>query len=580
MTTGSPSPAVKGARTPRGAWQGFNRADVIAGITVAAVTVPSALSYAVIIGVDPIIGLYTVPIALVAYALVGSSRLLVVGPDAALSVLAASTIARATTDQADRVSALIVLTMMVGGLFLLARALRMGWLADLVPDPVMNGFVQGLAFITIVGQIPTLLGYKASGAHFWAQTWNTITGLSQIQPTTAALGVGSLVALFVLPRLSRRLPWPLLVLAGSMVAVAALGLGNNPVPVVAEPTGGFITLHLPTGLTASQWGAMFPGAVAIVVVGFTESMAAAKSSANATGERLRPNDELAGLGLSNIGSGLCGGYVVTGALSKTSVAVASGGRTQLTNVVAAIGALIALLALRPIFTDIASTVLAALIIYAMAMTVRRRYFTDLSKISRLELVVSALTFLGVLSFGVLPGVVVGVALSMVILINLLGRPYGTRLGRSEAGQWFEYADYPDDERPDDALPPSLWIYQQESPVVFLNARRTTDVLRDQAAACPDRSVMVLTAQSVTSLDSTGIDAIVTLSQELAQRNIEVWFVRPNRHLDGGIIDRSDQIQDRIHLRGFDTLEEAVAAFEARSAAGEGSDARSEGHQPG
>ena len=197
------------------------RGDAVAGATVAAVLIPSALSYAAIVGVEPIVGLYTVPFALVAYAIFGGSRLLVVGPDAALSVLAASTIAGVATGD-DYLEVMLALSLLAGGVFVLFWILRMGWVADLVPDPVLKGFIQGRVWVTILGQVPALLGVtpEEDFPDFWRDLVQLVKVLGDIQTETALLGVGGLAVLVVLKRFAPKVPGSLVVLIGSMVVVA------------------------------------------------------------------------------------------------------------------------------------------------------------------------------------------------------------------------------------------------------------------------------------------------------------------------------------------------------------------------
>ena len=282
--------------------------DAVSGLTVAAVLIPSALSYAAIVGVEPIVGLYTVPLALVAYAILGGSRLLVVGPDAALSVLAATTIAGVATGD-DYLEVMLALSLMVGGIFFIFWLLRMGWVADLVPDPVLKGFIQGLVWVTILGQVPALLGVSPEQdfRDFWRDFAELVAVLDDQQAETALLGVGCLVALILLKRFVPKVPGSLVVLVGSMVIVGVASLADAGVAVVGEPEGGFFDFGVPRSLTGDQWVDLVPGAIAIAVLGFTESMGAAKSAAQHTGERLDPDKELLALGASNIGSGLSGG---------------------------------------------------------------------------------------------------------------------------------------------------------------------------------------------------------------------------------------------------------------------------------
>jgi SulP family sulfate permease len=530
------------------------KGDLIAGITVSAVLIPSALAYAGIVGVEPIVGLYTVPLALVAYAIFGGSRLLVVGPDAAISVLAATTIAGVAGGD-DYLDAMIALSLIVGAIYVVFALLKMGWVADLVPEPVLRGFIQGLVWVTILGQVPSLLGVELIDApsDFWRKAVAIAREVGNLQTETAVLGVGSLLVLFLLRRWAPRIPGALVVLAGTLMLVGGLGLANDGVAVVGEPSGGLFGFGLPTGLTASQLVGLLPGALAIVVLGFTESIGAASSAAQKTGERLDADQELMALGASNVAAGVSGGYVVAGALSKTSVAISSGGRTQVGNLFAALLAVLATLVLRPLFEDLAQTVLAALIIFAMAGMLNVGYFRRLWHIRRREFLLALAAFLGVLTFGVLPGVMIGVILALVLLVEDISRPPSNVLGRTPDGTWHNpeivVAAKPVE---------GLVVWRQEAPIIFLNARVTADRLRRLATEGVE--VIVADASAVSAIDSTGFGALVTARGDLRSAGVELWVVNPSirKHLER---ERVAKVLGVDLPRVYESVGDAVAEFE-------------------
>lgn len=557
MSLAPPKPEV-----PISGWLGsyqrtWLRTDLLAGASVWAVLIPSALAYAGIVGVDPIVGLYTVPLALFGYAVFGGSRLLVVGPDAAISVLAASTIAGVATGD-DYLELTIALSLIVGAAYVVLFLLRMGWVADLVPDPVLKGFIQGLVWVTILDQMPKLFGVKLEDAHdgFWRRTIDVARELGDVQTETAVLGIVSLVALFGLKRAFPKLPGPLIVLGVAVLAVAALGLMDDGVAVVGEPDGALFDFGLPSGIDFDQYADLIPGAIAIVVLGFTESMGAAKAAAQKTGEQLDPNQELLALGASNLGASLSGGYVVTGALSKTSVAIASGGRTQVGNLFAAALGVLTILVLRPLFDSLALTVLAAIVIFAMSGMIDVSYFRLLWKLSPTEFLLALVAFVGVLTVGVLAGVVVAVVLSLVLLVHQIGDPPSSVLGRTPSGVWYDV-----DERDDAVQLAGLLVWRQEAPLVFLNARRLSDRLR--ALITPDVEVLVVDATVVSGVDTTGLTASMALGADLRAQGVEVWIVHP-------LARTWDRAEQQVTAAGrslpplFETMDEAAHAFEQRT----------------
>lgn len=532
------------------------RTDLLAGATVWAVLIPSALAYAGIVGVDPIVGLYTVPLALLGYAVFGGSRLLVVGPDAAISVLAASTIAGVATGD-DYLELSIALSLLVGVIYLGLRLLRMGWVADLVPDPVLKGFIQGLVWVTILDQIPKLVGTPTDGfrSGFWRRSIDVVKALDDLQAETAVLGVVSLVALFALRRIAPGLPGPLFVLAASLVAVAVFQLGDEGVSVVGEPDGALFDLGFPSGLDFAQYLDLIPGALAIVVLGFTESMGAAKAAALKTGERLDPNQELLAVGVSNLGAGISGGFVVAGALSKTSVAIASGGRSQVGNLFAGILGVVTVIVLRPLFESLALAVLAAIVVFAMSGMIDASYFRLLWQLSRVEFLVALVAFLGVLSVGVLQGVVVAVVLSLALLVRSIGDPPSSVLGRTPSGSWHAV-----DERDDARQIDGMLVWRQEAPLVFLNARRLSDRVR--TLVTEDLEVLVVDSSVVSGVDTTGMAAFMALTIELRESGTEVWVVNPLARTWARAEQHAAAAGNELP-RLFESLDDVVATFENR-----------------
>ncbi len=520
------------------------RGDLLAGATVWAVLIPSALAYAGIVGVDPVVGLYTVPLALVAYAVFGGSRLLVVGPDAAISVLAAATVASVVAGD-EYLELTVALALISGVIYLVFAALRMGWIADLIPDPVIKGFIEGLVWVTIIDQVPKLLGVSIDGDGFFEKLIDVIDALPDSHAETAVLGVACLVALVALRRFGRRLPGPLIVLVAAIVVVGVLGLDDEGVAVVGETSGALDGIGPPTGLGADDLVALVPGALAIVVLGFTESLGAAKRAAERTGERIDPDQELIGLGMSNLGAGLSGGYVVTGALSKTAVAIDADGKSQVANLFAGVLGVLTILFLLPFFEDLADSALAAIVIVAMSGLSDFGYFRSLWRIRRLELVVGLAAFAGVLSIGVLAGVVIGVLLSLIILVDHIGRPPTAVLGRTPDGS---FVDMGLDETAERIT--GMLIWRQDAPLVFLNARRLSTELHNLTDGRDDLRVVVIDCSAMAEIDTTATSAFEAVHRDLATRGIELWV---------------SGIRDRNWHRVVVALEEAGAPHPPRFA---------------
>src|SRR3954468_6063307 len=302
--------------------------DALAGVALWAVMVPEAMAYAGIVGVPPIMGLYTIVPALLAYALLGTSRQLVVGPDNGTGLISAVTVgAIATQGTAEFNSLTSTLAVLIGLFFFSFGVMRMGWVASFIPTPVMRGFIEGLVYVTIIGQVPHLLGISGASGSFFTKLWHVLQHLSDVSLAPVLTGLLSLSAMLLLRYLAPAIPAALVVMATATIVIGLLG---------GEATGVHVAGHLPSGLPhltlpnldISTLSELVPGALAIVLVGYAEALGAAKAAALQSGGEIDPNQELIAHGPANILSGLFGGFLAVGSLSKTSVAISAGARTQ------------------------------------------------------------------------------------------------------------------------------------------------------------------------------------------------------------------------------------------------------------
>ena len=358
--------------------------DFLAGLAVWAVMVPEAMAYAGIVGVPPIMGLYTIVPPLVAYAALGTSRVLVVGPDTATGLISALTvgaIAMPGTASFDTLTS--TLAILIGVLFLLFGALRMGWVAAFIPTPVMRGFIEGLVCVTIVGQVPHLLGIAGTSGNFFRKLGFVLQHLPDASLAPVVTGVLSLAAMQLLRRLAPRVPAALVVATAATIIVGLLGGEAAGVSVVGDLPSGLPHLVLPN-LDHATVQQLLPGALAIALVGYAEALGGAKAAAMQGGGDIDPNQELIAHGPANILSGLFGGFLVVGSLSKTSVAMAAGARTQLANLIAAVFCFLTLVLLTPLFRGMPHPALAAIVIAAMLHLSQPGYLRNLLARNRLE----------------------------------------------------------------------------------------------------------------------------------------------------------------------------------------------------
>jgi high affinity sulfate transporter 1 len=495
------------------------------------------MAYAGIVGVPPIMGLYTIVPPLIAYALLGTSRLLVVGPDTATGLISALTVgaiaAQATAEFNTLTSTIAIL---IGAFFLLFGALRMGWVAAFIPTPVMRGFIEGLVCVTIIGQVPHLLGIEGTSGNFFAKLWSVVEHLPDASLAPVLTGLLSLVAMLLLRHLAPRVPAALVVAVVATILVGLLGGETAGVSVVGELPSGLPHLVLPNLDPAILWE-LAPGALAIVLVGYAEALGGAKAAAMQGGGDIDPNQELIAHGPANILSGLFGGFLVVGSLSKTSVAMAAGARTQLANLVAAVFCFLTLVFLTPLFRGMPHPALAAIVIAAMLHLSKPEYLRDLLARSRWEFVLAAIVIAGELALGVPHGIVLGVALSLLMLIYRTSHPQGAVLGQLPGTE-----AYRDIRRHPEAITfPGLLIWRVGGDLFFASIGHLDQGLKAALAAShPLAKHVLLDADSVNFVDTTGCDAALSTIKELQSQSITFAFARVR-----------DEVRERMRLAGIE-----------------------------
>ncbi|MFD8141524.1 SulP family inorganic anion transporter [Streptomyces sp. NPDC059708] len=513
--------AFRGYRRP------WLRGDLLAGITVAAYLVPQVMAYAGVAGLPPVTGLWAVLPAMLLYGLTGSSRLLSVGPESTTALMTAVAVGPLAAGDPARYAALAAASaLIVGVLCLLARAVRLGFLADLLSRPVLVGYLAGVAFIMVVDQLPRLTGIRRGGSGFFPELLAFFRHLGGIHWPTAFLSAACLVLLFTLPRLWRTLPGPLLVLVLATAAVAVFALDDDHgVDVIgAVPTGlpGF-ALPRPSDLT----GLVLP-ALGILLVGYTDVVLTARAFARHDDPHpLDANRELLALGAANLAAGCFHGFPVSSSASRTSLAESAGARTQVYSLVCAVCVAAVLLFLGPLLSHTPAAALGAIVVYAAVRLVEVGQFRRLAAFRRRELLLALGCTLGVLALGILHGVLVAVALSVTELLARVARPHDAVEGMVPglAGM-HDIDDYPTAH-----TIPGLLIYRYDSPLFFANAE---DFHRRALAAVnaqPDPvHWFVLNTEANVEVDITALDAVEALRAELAERNIVFALARVKHDL--------------------------------------------------
>lgn len=545
----------------RRAWVGR---DVVAGLTVWAVLVPEALAYATIAGVSPVVGLYAAPPALVLYAAFGSSRHLVVGPMSATAALSATAVADVASRGDDVAALSATLAIMTGVAATVAGLARLGFFSNFISEPVLKGFIIGIALTIVVGQLPKLVGVEGGEGDFFERLWDLVTNLGDAHGYTAVLGLGTLALVLGLKRYLPVVPASLVAVALGVLAVMLFDLDERGVDIVGSIDSGLPSFGLPD-VEVRDYGLLASGAVGVMLVGFAEGLGAAKTYAARAHYEIDPNRELIGLGAANAASGLSSGMVVNGSLSKTAVNGGAGARSQVSGLVVAGLTVVTLLVLTGLFEDLPEATLAAVVIAAVIELVDiaalaelwRATTAQLGRIygvaARPDLIAAVAAMLGVLVFDTLPGLFIGVAVSFILLVYRAYRPHLAVLGRSPAtGTFVDVARDPAVE-----AVPGVVVLRPEAGLFFANA----EAVRDGVLAHVERSraaAVVLDAETVPTIDVTAVRMLDGLADDLDRRGVRIAIARDVGQVRDLLVEAGRGPGSPV--RTYPTVRAAVAAL--------------------
>jgi len=545
---------------------GYRRADLphdlIAGLSVAAVALPVGVAYAQLAGFNPVVGLYASILPLVAYALFGTSRQLIVGPDAATCALVAAAVTPLAGGDPERYLSLSIAIAALAGLFCIgASFLRLGALADFLSKPILVGFLNGVSLHILVGQLDKLFGFAIEAQGILPKLVKLVANIEQTHWPTLAVGLATIAALLVSPRLLPRLPAALVALVVAGLVVAGLGLDALSVAVVGIVPAGLPALKLPTfppGLLDDVAAA----AAGIALVSFSSMMLTARSFAAKNRYEIDGDREFAALGAANIAASLSQGFAVSGADSRTAMADSSGGRTQVTGLVAAATIAVVLLFLTEPLRYVPIAALGAVLIKSSLSLLDLRTLRQLYRLNRVEFALSLLATFGVIWVGAIQAILVAVVLALLRFVRMTSRPRVEILGEVEGLPGFHAVARHTTARID----PGLLLFRFNAPLVFFNA----PYFKQQAqaaisAAGPGLKWFVLDALPLTQVDVTGIYALEDLDQTLRARGAEL--VAAGRLTETNEWRHARGLGERsVGVRHFPTLRRAVRAYRAMLAA--------------
>lgn len=497
------------------------KGDLTAGITVGIMLIPQGMAYAVLAGMPPVYGLYASIVPLLIYAVFGTSRQLAVGPVAMVSLLVIAGVGEIAEVGSDRFIQLAILTALgVGLVQLLMGIFRMGFLVNFLSHPVLSGFTSAAAIIIGASQIKNLLGLDLPRTNY---VHDILIGLgnklSQIDPATTAIGIGSIAAIILIRKWKRTFPSALFVVITGTLITAGLNLSRVGVDIVGEVPKGLPTFDMGF-VNVTDLRILLPIILVISLVSYMESIAVAKAIANKHGYKVDANKELVGLGFANIGGSFFQSFPTTGGFSRTAVNDQSGANTTIASAISAMIIGLTVLFLTPLFYYLPDAVLAAIIMVAVAGLFDYREMVHLWKTDKRDLSMMMVTFIATLTLGIEEGIGIGVIISLALVIYSSSKPHSAELGRLGETKTFRNIDrYKDAVITDDVI-----IYRFDAPLYFANVEHFKETINQKIKKSGENlKLVILDASAINSIDSTGVYTLEELIYELKERRIEFYI---------------------------------------------------------
>ncbi|MFC9787940.1 SulP family inorganic anion transporter [Rhodococcus sp. NPDC127528] len=551
-------PGIAVARNYERSWL---RTDITAGIALTALLIPAGMGYAQAAGLPPETGLYATIVPLIVYALVGPSKILVLGPDSSLApIIGAAVLPLAAGDPARAVALAGLLAIIMGTILIAGGLLKLGFVTDLLSKPIRLGYLNGIALVVIISQIPKLLGFSVDGVNLIDEVRQTVSAIAggEIDATAAAVGVGGIVVILAFKLFHSRIPGVLVAVIGSIAVAYAFGL-DDEIPMVGA---------LPHGLPAPalgglQWSDVLDligPAAGIALVAFADTGVLSRTFAARRGESVDGSQEMRAIGTANVASGVLGGFPMSASSSRTPVAEQNGAKTQLTGVVGAVLIVVFILVAPGLTGYLPTAALAAVVIVAATSLVDIRSLTSMWSMSRIETGLAIAAFLGVALVGVLEGIVIAIGLSFVAVVVHAWQPYRAELVVVPGlDGYHDLARHPEGHRI-----PGLVVARFDAQLFFANGALFDDYVRGLVTDAPDPvRWVIVAAEPITGLDTTAMDELVELDQYLSGNEIRLVFA-----------EMKDPVKDKLRQLGlgerfgpdhfFPTLDTAVEAFRSET----------------
>jgi len=534
------------------------RQDLVAGLTTAAVVIPQAMAYATIAGLPVEVGLYAALVPMLVYAILGTSRVLSVSVTSTISILTAATLAPVLqgADPADALVAASTLAVLVGAFLILAGVFRLGVLANLISQPVLTGFKAGVGLVIFVSQFGKVLGISIEKGPFLQTVAAILQSLADLHWATFAVALVTLAILIVLPRLTRRVPAPLVAVVLGILASALLNLEARGVALVGDIPPGLPSFTLPD---PSLVGQLWLGALGIALMSFVESIAAGRSFVRKGDPPLDANQELIALGLANVGGGLFQAYPGGGGTSQTAVNRQAGAKTQVSAIATSATVALTLLFLASFISLMPQATLGALVMVAAAGLINLKEFRAIRRIRLTEFTWAILAFAGVVLLGTLEGILIAVLISVLTVFFEASFPPVYALGRKPGTDVFRPLS-PD--HPDDEVFPGLLIVRTEGRMLFASAPNTTDKLWALVLQVQPH-ILVIDFSAIPDLEYTALNLLTEFEEELSAQGITLWLAALNPE-PLKIIRRSPLGEKLGNERLFFNAEQAVEAYQATS----------------